>query len=124
MSEREILSNKGFEETVETLQRSAEANGLKIVSVVDAQANLRKIGINIGGNKILEVFSPVLAKEVFDHDLRAGIIPPLRIYIYEDGGRTHVMAQDAIYLFSPYRGLKDLASRVDMMIEAVLKSVM
>ncbi len=124
MSEREVLSKMGFAETVDVLQRSAEANGLKIVSTVDAQANLRRIGVDIAGNKILEVFNPLLAKEVFDHNLRAGIVPPLRIYIYEDGGKTHVVAQDAIDLFSPYKGLEDLASRVDRIIETVLKSIM
>ncbi|MCL4340740.1 MAG: DUF302 domain-containing protein [Candidatus Thermoplasmatota archaeon] len=123
MNEMEIVSEMGFKETVESLRKSIEENGLKIVSAVDAQSNLRRIGVEIGGNQILEVFHPALAKEVFEHDLRAGIVPPLRIYIFEDGGKTHVMAQSAVYLFSPYSGLENLARKLDMIMESILRSV-
>lgn len=104
MSTNGVRSNQTFDETVEVIRASVEKAGLKIISVINAQENLKKIGIDIGGNTILEVFHPKLAKEVFDNDVRAGIIPPLRIYIYEGGGATHVMAQNATDLFAPYVG--------------------
>ena len=90
MKVKEIVSKFGFAETVELLERSVDENGLKVVSVIDAQANLKKIGVEIKGNKILEVFNPKLAREVFDNDLRAGIIPPLRVYIYEEIKKSSV----------------------------------
>ena len=98
-------------------------NGLKVISVIDAQANLKKIGAEIKGNKILEVFNPKLAIDVFNNDLRAGIVPPLRIYIYEESGKTHVAAQSAVELFSQYNGLEELARRVDQMLDSVTNSV-
>ncbi len=123
MKVKEIISKFGFEKTVELLEKSVSENGLKVVSVIDAQANLKKIGVETGGNKILEVFNPKLAKEVFERDLRAGIIPPLRIYIYDAQEEIHVTAQIAEELFSQYNGLKELARKVDGMIDSVLKSV-
>ncbi|MCL4345270.1 MAG: DUF302 domain-containing protein [Candidatus Thermoplasmatota archaeon] len=123
MNTKEIVSKFGFEETVGILQRSVEENGLKVISVIDAQANLKKIGIEIKGNKILEVFHPKLAREVFDSDLRAGIVPPLRIYIYEGNGMTHVSVQSAAELFSRYNGLGELAERVDKMLDSITDSV-
>ncbi len=123
MKVKEIISKFGFEKTVELLESSVNENGLKIVSVINAQANLKKIGVEAGGNKILEVFNPKLAKEVFDRDLRAGIVPPLRIHIYEESGRAHVATQSAVELFSQYNGLDDLARRVDEMLDAVINSV-
>ena len=87
---KEIVSRLPFAETVEHLRKAVEENGLKVVSAIDAQQNLKKIGLQSGGNQILEVFNPRLAAEVFEADLRAGIVPPIRIYIYEDKGRTHV----------------------------------
>ena len=123
MKVKEIISKFGFEQTVELLERSVNENGLKVVSIVDAQANLKKIGVEAGGNKILEVFNPKLAREVFDSDLRAGIIPPLRIYIYEESDKTHVAAQSAVELFSQYNGLEELAGRVDKMLDYVINSV-
>ena len=123
MKMKEIVSKFGFEQTVELLERSVNENGLKVISVIDAQANLKKIGAEIKGNKILEVFNPKLAIDVFNNDLRAGIVPPLRIYIYEESGKTHVAAQSAVELFSQYNGLEELARRVDQMLDSVTNSV-
>jgi uncharacterized protein (DUF302 family) len=123
MKVKEIISKLGFPQTVEILEKSVSENGLKVVSFIDAQANLKKIGIESGGNKILEVFNPKLAKEVFENDLRAGIVPPLRIYVYEESGMTHVAAQIAEELFSQYNGLIDLSRKVDGMIDSILLSV-
>ena len=123
MKVKEIVSKFGFEQTVELLERSVNENGLKVISVIDAQANLKKIGAEIKGNKILEVFNPKLAIDVFNNDLRAGIVPPLRIYIYEKSDKTHVAAQSAVELFSQYNGLEELARRVDQMLDSVTNSV-
>ena len=123
MKVKEIVSKFGFEQTVELLERSINEIGLKVISVIDAQANLKKIGVEIKGNKILEVFNPKLAREVFDNDLKAGIIPPLRVYIYEESDKTHVAAQSAVELFSHYNGLEELAGRVDKMLDSVTNSV-
>ena len=120
---KEIVSRLPFAETVEHLRKAVEENGLKVVSAIDAQQNLKKIGLQSGGNQILEVFNPRLAAEVFEADLRAGIVPPIRIYIYEDKGRTHVTAQNASALFSEYNGLEDLGKRVDEMLLSILKVI-
>ena len=123
MKGKEIVSRLPFAETVDLLRKAVEENGLKVVSTIDAQQNLKKIGIQSGGNQILEVFNPRLAAEVFEKDLRAGIVPPLRIYIYEDKGRTHVTAQNASALLSGYNELEDLGKRVDEMLLSILKVI-
>jgi len=123
MKVKEIVSKFGFAETVELLERSVDENGLKVVSVIDAQANLKKIGVEIKGNKILEVFNPKLAMEVFDSDLRAGIVPPLRIYIYEESDKTHVAVQNAVELFSTFNGLLDIAQRLDKILNIVIMAI-
>ena len=123
MKGKEIVSRLPFAETVDLLRKAVEENGLKVVSTIDAQQNLKKIGIQSGGNQILEVFNPRLAAEVFEKDLRGGIVPPLRIYIYEDKGRTHVTAQNASALFSGYNELEDLGKRVDEMLLSILKVI-
>ncbi len=123
MKVREIVSKFGFAETVELLEKSVNENGLKVISAIDAQSNLKKVGVEIRGNKILEVFNPKLAKEVFDRDLRAGIVPPLRIYIYEESGKTHVAVQNAVELFSEFNGLAGIAQGLDEMLGVVIKDV-
>lgn len=123
MKTNEVQSRQDFEKTVDSVREAIETAGLKVVSTIDAQENLKKIGLHMGGNKILEVFHPKLAKEVFDNDIRAGIVPPLRIYIFEDGSKTYVVTQSAVELFSPYHGLSDLAKRIDEMLNSVVNAV-
>ena len=123
MKVKEIVSKFGFAETVELLERSVDENGLKVVSVIDAQANLKKIGVEIKVNKILEVFNPKLAMEVFDSDLRAGIVPHLRIYLYEESDKTHVAVQNAVELFSTFNGLLDIAQRLDKILNIVIMAI-
>jgi uncharacterized protein (DUF302 family) len=123
MREKEIVSRLPFGETVDVLRKAVEENGLKVVSFIDAQQNLKKIGMQSGGNQILEVFNPKIAAEVFRQDIRAGIVPPVRIYIYEDGGLTHVTAQNASALFSGYHGLEQVGKMVDEMLLSILKTV-
>ena len=123
MKMKEITSKFGFKQTVELLEKSVDEKGLKVVSAIDAQANLRKIGVEAGGNKILEVFHPKFAKEVFENDLRAGIVPPLRLYIYEEKDQIHVAVQNAVELFSQYNGLRDLAVRLDEILDSIVMSV-
>lgn len=123
MNGNETISRLDFESTVDLLTAAVESSGLKIVAIINAQENLKKIGAEIGGNKILEVFHPKLAKEVFQKDIRAGIVPPLRIYVYEDAGVTHVATQSAVDLFSSYAGLHDLARKVDEMLESIVSKI-
>ncbi len=123
MNGNETISRLDFESTVDLLTAAVESSGLKIVAIINAQENLKKIGAEIGGNKILEVFHPKLAKEVFQKDIRAGIVPPLRIYVYEDAGVTHVATQSAVDLFSSYAGLQDLARKVDEMLESIVSKI-
>jgi uncharacterized protein (DUF302 family) len=123
MAAKETISKFGFTETVEQLGRAAEEAGLKVISRIDAQANLMKIGLQIDGNTILEIFHPKLAMEVFEKDIRAGIVPPLRIYIYEYMGKTHVVSQNASELFSDYNGLSDLGRRLDETLSKIINAV-
>lgn len=123
MENIEAESRYPFDKTIEILRRSVEENGLKVVTSIDAQLNLSRAGIKIGGNQILEVFHPKLAAEVFDKDLRAGIIPPLRIYVYEYAGKAYVIAQNASDQFSKYYGLADLGKRLDNMLASIVNSV-
>lgn len=123
MNGHEFTSRYDFRETIDKLTAGIESSGLKVVSRIDARENLRKTGIDIDGNTIFEVFHPKIASEVFQKDLRAGIVPPLRIYVYEECGKTHVVAQSAGELFSPFNGLEEIGAKVDGMISVAVQSL-
>ncbi|WP_162205022.1 DUF302 domain-containing protein [Sulfuracidifex tepidarius] len=79
-----------FQEAIELLGNAIQENNLKIVSRINAQENLAKANLKIKGNYIFEVFRPDLAYKLFNLDIRAGIVPPLRIYVFEKGDETFV----------------------------------
>lgn len=119
----EITSKYDFHETVDLLQTAIESSGLKTISRINAQENLKKAGLTVSGNVIFEVFHPKLAKEVFDADIRAGIVPPIRVYVYEDSGKTHVVTQNAAELFSGYKNLSSLGRNVDGLLAKIIEAV-
>ena len=73
--------------------------------------------------KFLFPYSESFKQEVFDSDLRAGIVPPLRIYIYEEIDKTHVAVQNAVELFSTFNGLLDIAQRLDKILNIVIMAI-
>lgn len=97
-----IKSKFGFDETMNMLESAVKTNSLGVVSKIDAQANLKKIGMDIRGNAILEVFSPKYAKMLFDANIKAGIEPPLRIYIFEDNDGTYAEYYKPSEVFSKW----------------------
>lgn len=123
MNTKEIISRYDFRKTVDMLEEAIETSGLKVVSKIDAQENLRKIDVQITGNTILEVFHPRLAREVFEKDLRAGIVPPVRIYIFEKDGRTFVITQNVTKQFAAYKDLTDLGKKVNEMLTRIAETV-
>jgi uncharacterized protein (DUF302 family) len=110
----------GFGESVQKLENAISESNLKIISRINAQENLRKIGEEIGGNQIFEIFNPKLAKKVFDKDLDAGIIPPVRVYIYEEGNSALCIYDMSEPLFSRH-GLGDLGKEVDETVKSILE---
>ena len=112
-------TNMDFVKSVEKLEEAIAESDLKIISRINAQENLKKIGFEIGGNQIFELFHPRLAKKVFDTNLEAGIIPPVRIYIYQDGGSARCIYELSEPLFSKY-GLSDTGREVDNAIKSIL----
>lgn len=97
-----VTSRFGFDETMNLLEAAIKTNSLGVVSKIDARANLKKIGMDIRGNAILEIFSPKYAKILFDANMKAGIEPPLRIYVFEDNDGVHAEYYKPSDIFSKW----------------------
>jgi uncharacterized protein (DUF302 family) len=111
-----------FNNTLELLSKLIQENNLKIVSRINAQENLAKANLKIEGNYIFEVFRPDLANKLFNRDIRAGIVPPLRIYVFEMEGKTFVEYQKPSEILSKW-GAEDLGRELDQMFEKIMKGL-
>ena len=90
------------DEAAEKLIAAIAAYPMGLVAHANGQANCAKKGISVPADQVLEVFRPDYAVKVWAADKAAGIDIPLRIHLYEAGGRTWVAFRPATAVFAPY----------------------
>jgi len=77
------MSKYNFHETVSTLKAAIEAEGMKVLSVIDHQALLQEAGTPWRGWVVIEFISPKYAKEVLGTEASADLDLPLRISVMD-----------------------------------------
>ena len=90
------------DETAEKLIAAIAAYPMGLVAHANGQANCAKKGIDVPADQVLEVFRPDYAVKVWAAEKAAGIDIPLRIHLYEAGGKTWVAYRPAAEVFKPY----------------------
>ncbi|BCU67736.1 hypothetical protein HS7_11730 [Sulfolobales archaeon HS-7] len=108
-----------FSSTLSRIEKSVTENHMVIVNKIDAGERMRKAGFKVGGNYIFEVFRPDLAYRVISTQIRAGIEPPLRIYVYEDGGEVYVEYRDPAEVFEKW-GLGEMGKELDELFRKIV----
>jgi len=92
----EKVSAAPFQKTLQQLEAAVKANRLMIVAQINHQNMLTMMNMKIKGSQTFEVFHPQYGKILFEHDAGAGIVIPLRLYVYERAdGKTAVQASGA-----------------------------
>lgn len=79
-----------------------QAAPMGLVAHINGQANAAKRGMAVPADQILEVFRPDFAMRVWQAEKQAGIDIPLRIHLYDAGGKTVVAFRTAREVFTPY----------------------
>lgn len=90
------------DEAAEKLIAAVAAYPMGLVAHANGQANCAKKGIAVPADQVLEVFRPDYAVKVWAAEKAAGIDIPLRIHLYEAGGRAWVAHRPASEVFRPY----------------------
>ncbi|WP_019024557.1 MULTISPECIES: DUF302 domain-containing protein [unclassified Thioalkalivibrio] len=113
------------ETAVERLKQAIEAQGLKLVSHINGQANAAKIGIEVPTDQILEVFHPSYAVRVWQACKPAGIDIPLRIHVSGDGDVLRVSTRSARDVFAPWASpeLDTIGAELDPKLQAILDTL-
>lgn len=94
--------NAAMEDVVAALKSGIESRNLRLVSHIDGQANAARMGREVPGDQILEIFRPDFAVRVWEACKPAGIEIPLRIHVYEDGDGVCVAYRSPQEVFEPY----------------------
>ncbi|WP_018950239.1 DUF302 domain-containing protein [Thioalkalivibrio sp. ALMg11] len=113
------------ETAVATLKEEIDAQGLKLVSHINGQANAAKIGVEVPTDQILEVFHPSYAVRVWEACKAAGIDIPLRIHVSGDGDLLRISARSARDVFAPWASphLDAIGAELDPKLQAILDAL-
>ncbi|WP_018649374.1 MULTISPECIES: DUF302 domain-containing protein [unclassified Thioalkalivibrio] len=121
----EITTRLDPETAVERLKQAIEAQGLKLVSHINGQANAAKIGVEVPTDQILEVFHPSYAVRVWQACKPAGIDIPLRIHVSGHGDVLRVSTRSARDVFAPWASpeLDTIGAELDPKLQAILDTL-
>jgi uncharacterized protein (DUF302 family) len=117
----EVASHKTFVETKAALVSGIKAAGFVVLSDIDHQMMLKMMNRDIAPAETFEYFRGDLGWPIFANDPRAALEIPLRILVITEGGKVVVRYHKAEALFAPYRGLGDLAKKLDGLTEQIVK---
>jgi uncharacterized protein (DUF302 family) len=78
------------DETVARFIELAEVKGLKVFAVVDHSGAARERGLELRDTKVVIFGSPVAGTPVMDAAPLAALDLPLKVLIWDDGGRTRL----------------------------------
>uniref|UniRef100_UPI0032164327 DUF302 domain-containing protein n=1 Tax=uncultured Draconibacterium sp. TaxID=1573823 RepID=UPI0032164327 len=100
-------SKLAFNETVETIAKSAAENKWSIPHRYDLQATMKKHGLDVKPVVVFSLCKPEHAYQILsDHELRSvSAIMPCRVAVYEKDGKTFVSMLNSGF-FSKFLGKK------------------
>lgn len=104
---------------------AAQAVPMGLVAHINGQANAAKRGLSVPADQILEIFRPDFAVRVWKAHKPAGIDIPLRIHLYDAGGKTQVAFRTAREVFAVYANaeLDAIADELDPIFAAILATL-
>lgn len=113
------------DEAVEKLLAAIAAYPMGLVAHANGQANCAKKGMTVPADQVLEVFRPDYAVKVWNANKAAGIDIPLRIHLYEAGGKTWVAHRTASEVFRPYANMQldTVGAELDLIFNQLLAAL-
>jgi uncharacterized protein (DUF302 family) len=117
----QVTSHKSFEATKTALLNGIKAAGFVVLGDFNYQMMQKMVGRDIAPAEGFNYFRPDLGTPIFANDPRAAVNIPLKIAVITDGGKVMVLYYRATSLFAQYRGLGDLAQKLDGLTEQIVK---
>ncbi|UJF17069.1 DUF302 domain-containing protein [Vibrio sp. SS-MA-C1-2] len=85
-----VSSTHNFTETTQALKESISSNGLMVMGNINQQKVMSMSGLKMEGAQSFLVGSPKMGKKVLEMAPAAGANIPLRIYVWEEQGKTTI----------------------------------
>ena len=90
-------------ETMDRLEEAVTAAGATVFARVDHAAGAQKVDMELRPTQLLIFGNPVLGTPAMQDDIRAGIVLPLRVLVYQDeDGDTQIAYEDVTDMFADF----------------------
>lgn len=116
-------SSRSLAEVEDRLRQAAQAHKFGVLNVLDIQQTLRSKGIDMARPcRIFDVCNPQAASEALQHDMRASVVLPCRISVFNDGQNTTLATVNPTDLISAtgIPGAEALAHRIGQELKAII----
>ncbi|MGC8531720.1 MAG: DUF302 domain-containing protein [Acidiphilium sp.] len=84
----QVQSAHNFTGTIAALKRSVAANHMMVLGTMNQAMQLSMAGMHLAGAQSFFIGNPVVGKKAFSMDAAAGVVLPVRIYVWSDHGKT------------------------------------
>ncbi|MDT0683251.1 DUF302 domain-containing protein [Roseicyclus sp. F158] len=81
-------------ETMDRLVSAVEGAGATVFARVNHAEGAAGVGMELPGAEVLIFGNPELGTQVMQDDIRAGLLLPLRVLVYDDAGQTVILWQE------------------------------
>lgn len=114
------VSKYDYKTTLSRLEKAVKAKGFMIVAKINHQNMISMVGVKMGGSFTLEFGKPEMMKEMLPMNPAIGLEMPLKVYVFEAGGKTTVSYHKPSAIFGAY-GMAQMAEMMDKTLDMVTK---
>ena len=84
-----VESSKDFDGTISALKKAVSSGGMMVLAEINQGKILEMTGLKINAHSFF-IGNPNMGKKAFSTDPAVGVVIPVRINLYEKGGKTYI----------------------------------
>jgi len=83
-------SKYSVDKSIENIEVILKQNKITIFGIIDHNQNARDVNLELQQSKLIIFGNPMVGTKMMRRDIRVGLELPLKILVYEDGGKTYI----------------------------------
>ena len=94
-----LTTDRGVTEAMDALAAAVSEAGATVFARVDHAEGARSVDMSLPEAQLLVFGNPQLGTQAMQDDIRAGLVLPLRVLIYDDDGETVIIYEEVDDMF-------------------------
>ncbi|MGC9271889.1 DUF302 domain-containing protein [Acidiphilium sp.] len=85
-----VQSHRSFPGTIAALKTAVASNHMMVLGTMNQASQLSMAGMHLPGAQSFFIGNPVVGKKAFSMDAAAGVVLPVRVYVWSNNGKTYL----------------------------------